>query len=137
MIEQRPSHVFWVYVFIVYGALLLVLSVLKSVEVALPTVYGIEHWLGGDKWMHFKLSGILAILACFASERVLDLAAIKRTLRVLPVLVLALAIDEALQFMTATRRFELLDLAWGVLGLLAGALGYLLVVFVRDGVTHH
>ena len=137
MIEQRPSHVFWVYVFILYGALLLALSVLKSVEVALPTVYGIEHWLGGDKWMHFKLSGILAILACFASERVLDLAAIKRTLRVFPVLVLALAIDEALQFLTATRRFEFLDLAWGVSGLLAGALGYLLVVVVRDGVTRH
>ncbi|MGB0504028.1 MAG: hypothetical protein ACPGGD_08240 [Thalassolituus sp.] len=137
MIEQRPSHVFWVYVFIVYGALLLALSAFKSAEVALPTVYGIERWLGGDKWMHFKLSGILAILACFASERVLDLAAIKRTLRVFPVLVLALAIDEALQFLTATRRFEFLDLAWGVSGLLAGALGYLLVVFIRDGVTHH
>jgi glycopeptide antibiotics resistance protein len=137
MIEQRSAHILWVYVFILYGVLLLALSVFKSAEVALPTVYGIERWLGGDKWMHFKLSGILAILACFASERVLDLAAIKRTLRVFPVLVLALAIDEALQFLTATRRFEFLDLVWGVSGLLAGALGYLLVVFVRDGVTRH
>jgi glycopeptide antibiotics resistance protein len=137
MLEQRPSHVFWVYVFILYGALLLTLSVFKSAEVALPTVYGFERWLGGDKWMHFKLSGILAILACFASERVLDLAAIKRTLHVFPTLVLALAIDEALQLLTVTRRFEFLDLAWGVSGLLAGALGYLLVVFVRDGVAHH
>jgi hypothetical protein len=51
--------------------------------------------------------------------------------------VLALVIDEALQFLTATRRFEFLDLVWGVSGLLAGALGYLLVVFVRDGVTRH
>jgi glycopeptide antibiotics resistance protein len=137
MIEQRSAHILWVYVFILYGVLLLALSVFKSAEVALPTVYGIERWLGGDKWMHFKLSGILAILACFASERVLDLAAIKRTLRVFPVLVLALAIDEALQFLTATRRFEFLDLVWGVSGLLVGALGYLLVVFVRDGVTRH
>jgi glycopeptide antibiotics resistance protein len=137
MIEQRSAHILWVYVFILYGVLLLALSVFKSAEVALPTVYGIERWLGGDKWMHFKLSSILAILACFASERVLDLAAIKRTLRVFPVLVLALAIDEALQFLTATRRFEFLDLVWGVSGLLAGALGYLLVVFVRDGVTRH
>ena len=137
MIEQRSAHILWVYVFILYGVLLLALSVFKSAEVALPTVYGIERWLGGDKWMHFKLSSILAILACFASERVLDLAAIKRTLRVFPVLVLALAIDEALQFLTATRRFEFLDLVWGVSGLLAGALGYLLVVFIRDGVTHH
>jgi hypothetical protein len=87
--------------------------------------------------MHFKLSGILAILACFASERVLDLAAIRRTLRVFPVLALALATDEAFQFLTATRRFELLDLMWGVAGLLTGVLGYLLVVFIRDGVTHH
>lgn len=137
MTDQRSAHILWVYVFILYGVLLLALSMFKSAEVALSTVYGIERWLGGDKWMHFKLSGILAILACFASERVLDSAAIKRTLRVFPVLALALATDEALQFLTTTRRFEFLDLVCGVSGLLAGALGYLLVVFVRNGVTRH
>jgi glycopeptide antibiotics resistance protein len=135
MIEQRSAHILWVYVFILYGVLLLALSVFKSAEVALPTVYEIERWLGGDKWMHFKLSGILAILACFASERVLDLAAIKRTLRVFPVLALALATDEALQFLTATRRFELLDLMWGIAGLLTGVLGYLLVIVARKNVS--
>lgn len=135
MIEQRSAHILWVYVFVLYSVFLLSLSVLKSVEVALPTVYQIERWLGGDKWMHFKLSGILAILACFASERVLDLAAIKRTLRVFPVLALALATDEAFQFLTATRRFELLDLMWGIAGLLTGVLGYLLVIVARKNVS--
>lgn len=128
---------FWVCLFIGYGILVLLLSIFKSAEIALPTLYEIEKWFGGDKWMHFKLSGILAVLACFASERVLDLAPIIRTLRVLPVLVVALVIDEALQYLTVSRRFELLDLAWGVTGLLAGVLGYLLVDFVRDGMTRH
>lgn len=117
--------------------MVVLLSIFKSAEIALSTLYEIERWFGGDKWMHFKLSGILAVLACFASERVLDLAPITRTLRVLPVLVVALVIDEALQYLTASRRFELLDLAWGVTGLLAGVLGYLLVVLVRDGVSRH
>lgn len=137
MIERRQGHVFWVCLFIGYGILVLLLSIFKSAEIALPTLYEIEKWFGGDKWMHFKLSGILAVLACFASERVLDLAPIIRTLRVLPVLVVALVIDEALQYLTVSRRFELLDLAWGVTGLLAGVLGYLLVDFVRDGMTRH
>lgn len=137
MSGQQSKDVIWIGIFVVYGMFVLALSALKSAEIALPTLYEIERWFGGDKWMHFKLSGILAILACFASERVLDLAAIKRGLYVFPVLLAALALDEALQFITDTRRFELLDLAWGVAGLLAGVLGYLLVVVVRDGVIRH
>lgn len=137
MIEQRTASNAWLLVFISYGVVLILLSAFKSAEIGLTYIYGVEHWLGGDKWMHFKLSGILAILACFASERVLDLAAIKRTLFVLPALVLALALDEALQYVTASRRFELLDLVWGVCGLLSGVIGYLLAMSVRHGANRH
>lgn len=121
----------WPAVFLlVYAIGLIVLSVCKSVEIGLPQIHGLEAWLGGDKSMHFTLSAILAVLACFASERVLDLAPITRTIGVCCVLVAALSIDEGIQYVLASRRFELLDLAFGSLGLLTGVLGYLSVRFV-------
>ena len=116
--------------FLVYAIGLIVLSACKSAEIGLPQIHGLEAWLGGDKSMHFTLSAILAALACFASERVLDLAPITRTIVVCCVLVTALSLDEGLQYVLASRRFELLDLAFGSLGLLTGTLGYLSVRFV-------
>jgi VanZ family protein len=116
--------------FLVYAIGLIVLSACKSAEIGLTQIHGLEAWLGGDKSMHFTLSAILAVLACFASERVLDLAPITRTIVVFCVLVTALSLDEGLQYVLASRRFELLDLAFGSLGLLTGALGYLSVRFV-------
>jgi glycopeptide antibiotics resistance protein len=80
--------------------------------------------------MHFTSSAILAVLACFSSERVLDLAPITRTVGACCVLIAALSLDEGLQYVMVSRRFELLDLAFGSLGLLTGALGYLSVRFV-------
>lgn len=78
--------------------------------------------------MHFTLSAFLSLLACFASGRVLDLAASKLVAYVYVLLFIALTIDEILQYTLASRRFELLDLAYGSLGLLSGGVGYLLAV---------
>ncbi len=117
-------------IFVVYAIGLIVLSAFKSAEIGLAQIHGLEAWLGGDKSMHFTLSAILAVLACFASERVLDLAPITRTIGVGFVLLAALTLDEGLQYVLASRRFELLDLAFGSLGLLAGVLGYLSVKLV-------
>ena len=122
-----------VLLFISYGLSLVVLSVFKSAEIFLPQIYALEHWLGGDKWMHFKLSAMLAVLTCFASERVLDLAPFRRILVATLCLALALSIDEALQGVFASRRFELADLAYGCSGVLAGVVGYLAVVWVKTG----
>ena len=116
--------------FLVYAIGLIVLSACKSAEIGLTQIHGLEAWLGGDKSMHFTLSAILAVLACFASERGLDLAPITRTIGVCCVLAAALSLDEGLQYVLASRRFELLDLGFGSLGLLTGALGYLSVRFV-------
>jgi len=118
-------------IFLSYGALLILLSTFKSAELYLHQINWLEDSLGGDKWMHFKLSTLLAILACFASERVLDLRPIMRTLFVFGVLLVALALDEALQYGMASRRFELLDLAYGSAGLLCGTLGYFVVGTLR------
>ena len=115
------------WIFFSYGALLVLLSAFKSIELFLPQITWLEHSLGGDKWMHFKLSTLLAILACFASEQVLDLRPVNRSLVVFGVLLFALALDEALQYGLASRRFELLDLAYGSAGLLCGTLGYFIV----------
>lgn len=117
-------------IFVVYAIGLIVLSAFKSAEIGLAQIHALETWLGGDKSMHFTLSAILAVLACFASERVLDLAPTTRTIGVCFVLLSALTLDEALQYVLASRRFELLDLAFGSLGLLAGVLGYLPVKLV-------
>ena len=128
--NQSVGYRWAVYLFVSYAIVLMLLSGLKSAEVALAQIHTIEAWLGGDKNMHFTLSAILAVLACFASKRVLDLAPITRTIVVFCVLVTALSLDEGLQYVLASRRFELLDLAFGSLGLLTGTLGYLSVRFV-------
>jgi len=120
-----------VFLFVSYGATLIVLSAFKSLEIFLPALHSIERALGGDKWMHFTLSAFLSILACFASGRVLDLAALKRAAYVYVVLFMALSLDEMMQYTLASRRFELLDLAYGSLGLLIGVLGYLSAIVVR------
>jgi|DeeseametaMP0139_FD_contig_81_775469_length_728_multi_5_in_0_out_0_1 VanZ family protein len=130
--NQSVGYRWAVYLFVSYAIVLMLLSGLKSAEVALAQIHTIEAWLGGDKNMHFTLSAILAVLACFASERVLDLAPVTRTIGVVLLLGLALSVDEALQYTLASRRFELLDLAYGSLGLLTGVLGYLSVTFVRS-----
>lgn len=118
-------------IFLSYGVLLLLMSAFKTAELLLPQITWLEHTLGGDKWMHFKLSILLAVLACLASAQVLDLRPISRALVVFGVLLLALALDEALQYGLASRRFELLDLAYGSAGLLCGTLGYFVVGTLR------
>ena len=118
-------------IFLTYGVLLLLMSVSKTAEWLLPQITWLEHTLGGDKWMHFKLSILLAVLACLASAQVLDLRPISRALVVFGILLFALALDEALQYGLASRRFELLDLAYGSAGLLCGTLGYFVVGTLR------
>ena len=121
-----------VLLFIAYGALLVVLSVCKTAEWFLPTINGIEHWLGGDKWMHLKLATILSFLACFASERVIESALGRRILAVFGFLVVALLLDEAHQYIVASRRFEWLDSAYGVCGLVGGIAIYLVVLMITS-----
>ncbi|MEC8522754.1 MAG: hypothetical protein VXZ24_00720 [Pseudomonadota bacterium] len=118
-------------IFLSYGVLLLLMSAFKTAELLLPQITWLEQALGGDKWMHFKLSILLAVLACLASTQVLDLRPISRALVVFGVLLFALALDEALQYGLASRRFELLDLAYGSAGLLCGTLGYFVVGTLR------
>ncbi|MFT6859657.1 MAG: VanZ family protein [Thalassolituus oleivorans] len=118
--------------FIAYGALLVVLSVCKTAEWFLPSINALEHWLGGDKWMHLKLATILSFLACFASERVIEFALGRRILAVFGFLVAALLLDEAHQYIVASRRFEWLDSAYGVCGLVGGIAIYLVVLMITS-----
>ena len=120
--------------FIAYSVFLVVLSVCKSAEWFLPTIYGLEHWLGGDKWMHLKLAAGLSFLACFASEQVMKLTLMKRMLAVFVFLSLALLLDEMLQYIIAARRFEWLDSAYGVCGLASGIATYLVILMILAGI---
>lgn len=86
--------------------------------------------------MHLKFSAILSILACLASERVLDLAAFRRMLVVLLSLMLALAIDESLQYLLVSRRFEFLDYAYGLSGVVSGISLYALILAARSAGNH-
>tara|TARA_Y100000296_G_scaffold48185_1_gene55210 strand:- start:4724 stop:5140 length:417 start_codon:yes stop_codon:yes gene_type:complete len=127
----------WVLLaFLLYCIFLICLSGLKSAGLFLPHIYDLEQWMGGDKWMHLKFSAILSILACFASERVLDLAAFRRMLVVLLSLMLALAIDESLQYLLVSRRFEFLDYAYGLSGVVSGISLYALILAARSAGNH-
>ena len=134
--NMKSSSVWPVLLFVSYVATLISLSAFKSLEIYLPTLFLIERLMGGDKWMHLKFSAILSILACFASERVLDLAAFRRMLVVLMSLMLALAIDESLQYLLVSRRFEFLDYAYGLSGVVSGISLYALILAARSAGNH-
>lgn len=118
---------YWVgLLLLTYGSLLVVLSVFKSAEYLLEYLYQLEDYFGGDKQMHLKLAAMLSILGCFAAERVLDLARLKRVVLVVSLASVFLTIDEGIQYVLDSRRFEFEDLAYGIAGLMLGCLGYLI-----------
>jgi VanZ family protein len=100
------------------------LSLFKSLGLQLEQIYALEELLGGDKWAHFQLAAVLAVLGCFAFDRVLDLRPYWSAVPVVISLALALAIDETFQYVLASRRFEVLDFACGLAGLTSGCVVY-------------
>jgi hypothetical protein len=120
--------------FAIFCCGLLLLTTAKSLELFLPEIYQLEALLGGDKLMHLKLSLLLSLLACFASQQLSLLRSINlpsRLLFVQGVLVAGLLIDEAHQQIASSRRFEWLDLSYGIGGLVIGLLIYLLIVSIK------
>ena len=99
--------------FFLYLVFLMALSICKSAEIFLPYIYQFEYFLGGDKWMHFKLALLLGLLSVLAFTST-------RLIWVLLMLLSGLVLDEALQYVLASRRFEWLDGIYGVAGLLFG-----------------
>ena len=118
-------------VFILYLLLLVLMSTFKSLEIFIPQIHALEQWFGGDKAMHFALAALLSLLACFASEQVFRLKKTKRILTILATLGACLLLDELLQYQVPSRKFDLMDLAAGYSGLLAGSVIYLLIGFAR------
>lgn len=113
---------------------LLLLTVSKSLELFLPEIYQLEALLGGDKLMHLKLSLVLSILACFASQQLKLLRSFNllwRLVFVQGVLMTGLLMDEAHQQIASSRRFEWLDLSYGVFGLVIGLSIYLIFITIR------
>jgi hypothetical protein len=103
------------------------LSLFKSAEVFLPAIYQFEAWLGGDKLMHLKLASVLSVLACFTASNIkmgFALHTFWRLLGVQSLLASCLLLDEAHQYLAASRRFEWLDFYYGAGGLLIGLLIY-------------
>ena len=119
-------------VFLLYGTFLVVLSGCKSAGVFLPFILAMEHWFGGDKWMHFYLALLLSLLANFAAVRVIKLSWLPRILLVAAVLMVALILDEMHQYLVALRRFDLQDSVWGGAGVLVGAALYSVWFFLAD-----
>ena len=84
--------------------------------------------------MHLKLSLVLSVLACFASQRSRLFTSFNLLWRLVIVqgtLVVGLMIDEAHQQLASSRRFEWLDLSYGVAGLFIGLVIYLLFITIR------
>jgi hypothetical protein len=114
-------------IFTFYCCLLLMLSLFKSAEVFLPAIYQFQGWLGGDKLMHLKLAVVLSVLACCAVSNIkmgFALHTFWRLLAVQSLLAACLLLDEAHQYLAATRRFEWLDFYYGASGLLIGVSVY-------------
>lgn len=137
-------------VLVLYGCCLIALSMFKTAELFLPTIYAIESWLGGDKLMHLKLSAVLTVLALLAFVSINERRAgmsnstytvfyptfspVLFSLGICGLLVAGLLIDELHQAFVSTRRFEWCDLAYGASGISIGFLifwlGHLLRITV-------
>jgi hypothetical protein len=121
-------------IFTFYCCLLLMLSLFKSAEIFLPAIYQFEAWLGGDKLMHLKLALVLSVLACFAVSNIktrFPLHTFWRLLLMQSLLASCLLLDEAHQYLAASRRFEWLDFYYGAGGLLIGMSVYCIFLGVK------
>lgn len=115
---------------VIYGCFLIALSVFKTAELFLPTIYGLENFFGGDKLMHLKLSMVLSVLALLAVTPSRDCArngvantkVLWRAAGVSLLLVVGLFADELHQALVSTRRFEWWDFAYGISGIIIGLL---------------
>jgi len=116
----------------IYGSFLIALSVFKTSELFLPQIYQFEAFLGGDKWMHFKLSSLLAFIALLtftpATKEIFKL--IVRTIIICILLAAGLLMDEFHQALASTRRFEWLDFIYGLSGIGLGLVCYLIVLLL-------
>lgn len=114
---------------ITYGGFLIALSAFKTSELFLPQIYQFEAFLGGDKWMHFKLSSLLAFMALmtFSNKSQEVLKIVIRTTLICLALTLGLLVDELHQSIASTRRFEWLDFLYGFSGIGLGVVCFLFV----------
>jgi polysaccharide biosynthesis protein VpsQ len=106
-----------------YGQVLLFLLFLFYVIVAAdkgaipPFIRAMYHFPHGDWVGHFVLYGILAWLAARAFQRRINLRGWTIPLSALFVILMA-AIEELSQFWFPTRTPDLLDLTFGILGII-------------------
>ena len=116
----------------IYGSFLIALSIFKTSEIFLPQIYQFEAFLGGDKWMHFKLSSLLAFIALltFTPATKENYKLIVRTIIICILLATGLLMDEFHQALASTRRFEWLDFIYGLSGIGLGLVCYLTVLLL-------
>jgi hypothetical protein len=116
-------------IFLIYACCLALLSLFKTAEMFLPSIYDLERFLGGDKLMHLKLSFILTLLALIAfNSLVTPMRSFAiRSLLIIFFITIGLLADELHQTMVLTRRFEWLDFSYGAYGVLIAGLAYTLL----------
>lgn len=124
MLVRRPLDYWPVVVFVLFGVILVALSTLKSLHMFLPELKALERFMGGDKWMHFKLAALLGFLGSMSARQLSKEVIIVMPLTLLSLLA-ALAADELLQKLSPSRAFDLGDLYAGVLGIITGGLFFM------------
>jgi len=109
-----------VIVFVLYCALLLLMSGFKSAEMYLQAINGFEKWLGGDKLMHLYLAMVLAFLAMPVARAVNYKNKALNVFTLFITLMACLLLDELHQAGVGSRYFEWQDTLFGGLGLIIG-----------------
>ena len=118
--------------FILYALFLLLLSACKSAELFLPQIHALQAWLGGDKLMHCKLAIFLSFFAISAYAPKASKRRGVSLLIVIALLACGLLLDEFHQLLLGSRRFDLIDTVYGLLGV---GLGLILRFFVDASVS--
>jgi len=109
-----------VIVFVLYCALLLLMSGFKSAEMYLQAINGFEKWLGGDKLMHLYLAMVLAFLAMPVARAASYKNKALNVVSLFVILMSCLLLDELHQAGVGSRYFEWQDTLFGGLGLIIG-----------------
>lgn len=118
-----------IILFVVVSFSSFILSLIKSFGAHPAFMQGLEHFMGNDTVLHFSLAATLGVCSGWLS--------ILMRRPIFLVVVVALVIDEALQFWLPTREFSWSDMSANVFGCLSGVLVVALVNKVYSALTEH
>jgi len=111
--------------FIIILGLFITLSIFKTLGIYSEITSNVEHYAGGDKFLHFWCAGFIAFFSCYFFRRRFSSSSVAFWLMVL------LLIEEFSQIFLPNRHFNLDDIGAGCMGVLVCVFLFKVIVDIR------